>query len=157
MHTCKFSPHKNKKLFRNEGSQTKNKATRATKMEAKKVNNMPNLQSMSQAKGYGRLYKKSSQNALCSRETDRKSLLIQRRICFRIPSLELKLILLIANGSESGIVRTLGSSDNRFLSFFLISHVASQSWTICDTCVGFGLLHNNDCLFKVSDIVFTFV
>lgn len=56
-------------------------------------------------------------------------------------------------GFKSGIVRTLGSSDNRFLSFFFTSHMASQSWTICDTCVGFRLLHNNDCLFKVSHIL----
>lgn len=35
---------------------------------------MPNLQSMSQAKGYGRLHKKLSQNELfCSYEIDRKS------------------------------------------------------------------------------------
>lgn len=39
-------------------------------MEAKKVNNMPNLQSMSQAKGYGRLHKKSSET-LCLDEIDR--------------------------------------------------------------------------------------
>lgn len=38
------------------------KTTRA-EATAKKVNNMPNLQSMSQAKGYGRLSKKSSQNS----------------------------------------------------------------------------------------------
>jgi hypothetical protein len=46
-----------------EGLRQKIMTTRAVKMEAKKVNNMPNLQSMSQAKGYGRLHKKSSQNS----------------------------------------------------------------------------------------------
>lgn len=66
--------------------------TRATEMEAKKVNNMPNLQSMSQAKGYGRLYKKRSQNELCSREIDRKSFLIRRNIHPTISHLKFKLI-----------------------------------------------------------------
>lgn len=45
-----------------EGLKQKRMTTRAAEMEAKKVNNMPNLQSMSQAKGYGRLHKKPSQN-----------------------------------------------------------------------------------------------
>lgn len=39
----------------------------------KKVNNMPNLQSMSQAKGYGRLYKKTSLSETCSCEIVRIS------------------------------------------------------------------------------------
>lgn len=58
------------KALQNEGIWKKK--TRATKMEAKKVNNMPNLQSMSQAKGYGRLHKKSSETR-CFDEIDRTS------------------------------------------------------------------------------------
>lgn len=80
------------KALQNKGNKQKNRTTRAFKMEAKKVNNMPNLQSMSQAKGYGRLYKKSSQNMLCSREIDRNSFLILRKVQPTSPNLGFKLI-----------------------------------------------------------------
>lgn len=50
-------------------------------MEAKKVNNMPNLQSMSQAKGYERLHKKYSET-LCLDEIDRVSPLSHPKILF---------------------------------------------------------------------------
>lgn len=100
LHTCKSctSSNKNKNLFR--GTPTKNKTTRATKMEAKKVNNMPNLQSVSQAKGYGRLHKKPSQSEPCSNEIDRNTL-ISRSIIYPITFiLGLKLITMSPTGSE---------------------------------------------------------
>ena len=78
----------------------KNKTTRATKMEAKKVNNMPNLQSVSQAKGYGRLHKKPPQNDPCSKEIDRKAL-IRDPILYSISFvLGFKLIMISGTGSE---------------------------------------------------------
>lgn len=47
-------------------------------MEAKKVNNMPNLQSMSQAKGYA----KNLHETLCLEEIDRVSHLSYPKILF---------------------------------------------------------------------------
>lgn len=117
------------------------KTTRA-EATAKKVNNMPNLQSMSQAKGYGRLSKKSSQNSPVS---------VKSPVNPTSPSLISTLLgsdtvenpCWIPAGFEYSIVRTLGSSDNRFLSFFLnmwrnpgryVTHVLVLNY----------LLHNND-------------
>lgn len=78
----------------------KNKTTRATKIEAKKVNNMPNLQSMSQAKGYGRLHKKPTENESCLNKIDHKTL-IRSGILYSISfMLGFKLIGVLETGSE---------------------------------------------------------
>lgn len=147
-HTCKSCTiYKNKKPFKTR--RFEKRKTRASKMEAKKVNNMPNLQSMSQAKGYGRLHKKSSETQ-CFDEIDRTSFLTRSDLQSFYLDVESNIVWWLLD--MSSIVHTLGCSDNRFC-LFLFSHVASQSWTICDTCVGFRLLHNNDCLFKVSHIL----
>lgn len=108
---------------------------------SKKINNMPNLQSMSQAKGYGRLHNKSSQNEMCSCEIGRNSQITRSTLHANDHDLKSKLTRRSVLDLKAALFVPWGVVTTDFCPFFhFISHMASQSWTICDTCVGFRLL-----------------
>lgn len=87
--------------------------------------------------------KSTSQSSVYTPEIDRKSLLILTKMDYNNNTSRFKL-----TSSKRDQRRVLfvpqGVVTTDFCLFFLISHMASQSWTICDTCVGFKLLDNND-------------